>query len=94
MRQHYFWYIFMDMLFHWFLKDFWKIFELVYCQVLLNISDLSWTVLSSTILLNIFWSKIKESSKVRLDGKPRVTVCAYFKDVSANNSLLQWKLDT
>ena len=94
MRQHYFWYIFMDMLFDWFLKDFWKIFELVYCQLLLNISDLSWTVLFSTILFNIFWSQIKESSKVRLDGKLRVTVRAYFMDVSANNSLLQWKLDT
>ena len=29
-----FWYIFMDGLFHQFLEDFWKIFGLVYCQVL------------------------------------------------------------
>ena len=67
-------------------------FDLVYRQILLNIPiALSLTiffVLTFNPLKNVL-RKIKKSSKVRLGGRPSVSVHAYFMDASANDSLLK-----
>ena len=86
--------IFMDALFHWFLEHFWKIFCLVYSQVLFKYISFVFNRFSPAIMCKIFRGKIKKSSKVRLHQKLFLSVCAYFMGASANNSLLWWKLDT
>ena len=61
-----FWYIFMDVLFHRFLKHFWKIFDLVHCHVFFEYISfafnrfLSW----STILCKIFWEKLRNKANL------------------------------
>ena len=60
---------FMNVLFHRVLEHFWKIFDLVYCQVLLKYISfvfnrfLSWP----TILCKIFWKKLRNQANLRGD---------------------------
>ena len=64
-----FWHIFMDVLFHRLFKHFWKIFDLVYCQVLFKYISLVFNRFLSwpTILCKIFWEKLKNQANLGAD---------------------------